>query len=275
MNQDENQIRKIPKKKTKPASTIPGGAVPDLDSSKFELVDFNAPGFVKATTRYEILHEIGRGGMGIVYLAQDWQLHRYVAVKILRPEYVDRPRLVRRFIDEARIMGTLQHPGVIQVYECGHCDDGRPFHAMVLVAGQTLASVIKNEQPNRYLTARLLNVFARVCHTVAYCHSRGVVHLDLKPANIMIGEYGAVHVMDWGLAQIQKESDQFGSLHQLDPHEFCLLTTKQRVQGTLEYMSPEQAQGKPLDQRTDVFCLGAMLFEILTGSTIYSGQERD
>lgn len=171
-------------------------------------------------------------------------------------------------------MGMLQHPGIIHIYECGHCDDGRPFHAMVLIQGQTLAAFTRDKQRNRFLTARLLNIFARVCHTIAYCHSRGVVHLDLKPANIMVGEFGEVHVMDWGLARIQKESEELGSFGHFDPLDSAELTKKQRVQGTLEYMSPEQARGELLDQRTDVFCLGAMLFEILTGSTIYEGDER-
>jgi PAS domain S-box-containing protein len=274
MNQDQDKVRETDKQLEKPASTIPGGIGTDLDSGKFELVDFAVPGFVKATSRYEVLEEIGRGGMGIVYLAQDWQLHRHVAIKILRAEFVNRPRIIRRFIDEARIMGTLQHPGIINIYECGHCEDGRPFHAMTYIEGRTLSAIIKNETRNQFLTARLLNVFARVCHTIAYAHSRGVFHLDLKPANFMIGEYGAVHVMDWGLARIQDETVELGSFHQLDSQESVALTEKQRVQGTLEYMSPEQARGELLDQRTDVFCLGAMLFEILTGLTIYQADER-
>lgn len=272
-NQEQEQIRETDKSVDKPASTIPGGMVTDLDSGKFELVDFVVPSFVKATARYEILDEIGRGGMGIVFQAQDWHLHRHVAIKILRAEFVNRPRIIRRFIDEARIMGTLQHPGIIQVYECGHCEDGRPFHAMTFVEGRTLSEIIKNENRNQFLTARLLNIFARVCHTIAYAHSRGVCHLDLKPANLMIGEYGAVHVMDWGLARIQNETVEFGSFQQLDGKPEGL-NEKQRVQGTLEYMSPEQARGELLDQSTDVFCLGAILFEILTGSTIYDGEER-
>ena len=277
---DQEQVHESRKKPDKPASTIAGGVWvngmlgSEADADKFELVDFAAPSFVKATARYEILDEIGRGGMGIVYRAQDWQLHRHVAIKVLRPEFVGRPRLIRRFIDESRIMGTLQHPGVIHVYECGHCEDGRPFHAMTFVEGRNLSSIIDEEQRNQFLVARLLNIFARVCHTIGYAHSRGVFHLDLKPANIMVGDYGAVHVMDWGLARFENETIELGSFQHLDADELSQMTEKQRVQGTLEYMSPEQARGEEIDQRTDVFCLGAMLFEILTGHTIYQGKDR-
>jgi serine/threonine-protein kinase len=264
--------------KLKPASTVPGDTGIYLETSDFLLNEQPPASFVKSTTRYEILSELGRGGMGIIYRAQDWQLHRHVAVKILRPEFIDRPKLIARFLDEARIMGTLQHPGIAHVYDCGHCEDGRPFHAMMLVEGETFCSLMKNQTPSKFATARWLSIFARACHTVAYTHSRDVAHLDLKPANIMVGEYGEVYLMDWGLAQLQQASDSDLDdtnpyLGDSDPNPPG--ASLKKVQGTLEYMSPEQARGEKLDQRTDVFCLGAILYEILTGFTIYSGDNRE
>ncbi len=273
-NQSGNNSPTRPKK---PASTLPGDTGAACEPNGFLLFEELRPNFVKATTRYEIKDELGRGGMGIVYRAEDWHLHRELAIKVLRPEFIDRPKIIRRFIDESRIMGTLQHPGIAHVYHCGHCNDGRPFHAMILIEGQTMDVLLRNHQPSRFTTTRLLNTFARICHTMAYAHSRGIVHLDLKPGNIMVGEFGAVHIMDWGLARFQDDAVRDNSLfrlEELDPQDKQDISNKLNVAGTLEYMSPEQAICKDLDERTDVFCLGAMLYEILTGQTLYQGTNR-
>ena len=277
MGQETNGNTGQPAKRKKPASTIPGDIEFDSDISGFILSEDHAPSFVKATTRYEILDELGRGGMGIVYRAQDWQLHRNIAIKILKPQFSSRPRLIRSFIDESRIMGTLQHPCIPHVYDCGHCEDGRPFHAMMLIQGETMSTQLQDQKPGRFTTSRLLNVFARVCHAVAYAHARGIVHLDLKPGNIMIGKYGEVHLMDWGLARFEEEVNEHSVLSHhdgLDLKERVQFDRKIRVVGTLEYMSPEQATGGEHDQQTDVFCLGAILFQILTGQTIYQGNDK-
>jgi len=251
-------------------STILQGLADNPNSSNFSLHEHTAPSFVKTTSRYEILDEIDRGGMGIIYQARDWHLHRMVAIKLLRHEFCDRPRLVQRFTNEARVMGALQHPGIAHIYECGFSEDGRPFHAMMLVTGATLSKLLEQRTGNPITTARLLNIFAKLCDTMAFVHSRGIYHLDLKPANCMVGEFGEVIVMDWGLAQFADEADnQLLLQHADDPNN-----KEHRVQGTLAYMSPEQAKGERLDQRTDVFCLGAILYEILTGEVLYPGEDR-
>jgi PAS domain S-box-containing protein len=261
----------------KPASTLPGLATFEVQPCAYLDHEDLRPSFVKATTRYEVKEELGRGGMGIVYRAIDWHLDRELALKVLRPEFVDRPKIIRRFIDESRIMGTLQHPCIAHVYHCGHCGDGRPFHAMILIEGETMDCLMQNYRPSRFSTNRLLNSFARVCQAMAYAHSRSIIHLDLKPGNVIIGKHGEVHIMDWGLARFQDEGgrqNSFYRLEELDINDQAEINEKLKVEGTLEYMSPEQARCEQLDQRTDVFNLGAMLFEILTGQRLYQGRNR-
>ncbi len=244
------------------------------DSGSFLLAEDHPPATVETTSRYRIISELGRGGMGIVYRARDLSLNRDVAVKILLREYLNRPELAEQFTVEARIMGSLQHPGIAQVYECGHTDDGRPFHSMKLVNGRTMfAKLYDGSQNDIQKSVRLLNIFSLICQTMAYTHSKQVIHLDLKPANIMIGPFGEVHVMDWGLAR------SLGPDTALPPNqdvfEFTDFTaapakeTKAQVNGTLEYMAPEQARAETVDYATDVFCLGAILCHILTGDPPY------
>ena len=214
----------------------------ESDSAGFELVQVDTPRFLQATSRYEILEQLGYGGSGIVYRARDMSFPREVAVKMLRHRFFDRPEFLRRFVDEARIICHLQHPGIAPVYECGECPDGRPFFAMKLVDGVTMWSMIHNESSDPRHLARLLRIFSFVCQTIAYTHARGVIHGDLKPSNVMVGAFGEVHVMDWGLSQFRASPTE-------NPHLPGL------VRGTVQYMSPEQACGKELTPRSDVFGL--------------------
>ncbi len=233
----------------------------ESDSAGFEIVQVDTPKFVEATSRYEIFEQLGYGGSGIVYRASDLSLHREVAVKMLRHRFFDRPEFVQRFVDEAKIICHLQHPGIAPVYECGECPDGRPFFAMKLVNGVTMWSLIHNEGEDHRAQARLLRIFSFVCQTIAYTHARGVIHGDLKPSNVMLGAFGEVHVMDWGLSR-------FRDAPQANPN------LPRMVRGTVQYMSPEQACGKDLTPRSDVFGLGAILLEILTGSPLYIGTNK-
>ncbi|MCZ6786832.1 MAG: serine/threonine-protein kinase, partial [Planctomycetota bacterium] len=135
-------------------------------------------------SRYQILGEIARGGIGIVYKGRDKDLNRDVALKVLRPEHAGRADVIQRFIEEAQVGGQLQHPGIVPVYGLGLQSDGRPSFAMKLIKGQTLASLLEDrESPSPRRRRRFLNVFLQVCQTMAYAHSRGVIHRDLKPAN--------------------------------------------------------------------------------------------
>ncbi len=244
----------------------------ESDSVAFMLAEDFPPRFVEASTRYEILGEVGRGGVGIIYKALDCHLKRMVAIKVLRYEFRDRDDIIQRFEQEARIISQLPHPGLAPVFERGTCDDGRPFHSMKLVDGNNLKKVIQDETFGSETRPHAVNAFASVCQTIAYAHSRGIVHLDIKPANIMIGTYGEVHVMDWGAARQLDRNGKYSSV--------SILRTKARtsddqlrvVGGTLEYLAPEQAAGGELDKRTDVFALGACLCHILTGKPPYGGE---
>src|SRR5262249_48527260 len=136
--------------------------------------------------RYQLLEEIARGGMGAVLRGRDPALNRDLAVKVLLHRYGAQPEMVRRFLTEAQISGMLQHPGVVPVYELGRLPDERPFLAMKLVQGRTLAVMLKDRK-TAGLDPRLIGIFMQVCQTLAYVHSQGVIHRDLKPANIMVG----------------------------------------------------------------------------------------
>jgi WD40 repeat protein/serine/threonine protein kinase len=230
--------------------------------------------------RYRLEGRIGRGGMGDVYHAHDSDFRRPLAVKVLKQEFKDRPELVARFLEEAQITGQLQHPGVPPVHEIGGLSDGRPFLAMKLIEGRTLADLLSNREAPSDDQPRFLTIFEQICQTLAYAHSRHIIHRDLKPLNIMVGAFGEVQVMDWGLAKRLASAEEpkelaintNGSTHAPDLLETILNPTRPgNVMGTLAYMPPEQACGEVdrLDERSDVFSLGATLCEILTGDPPY------
>ncbi len=225
------------------------------------------------SSRYELIGEIARGGVGIVYKAHDRELGRDVALKVLRPDFAADPSIRDRFLEEAQVGGQLQHPGIVPVYEIGLQADDRPFISMKLVRGRTLGSLLAERDTAEPDRARFLSLFEQVCRTVAYAHARGVIHRDLKPANVMVGKFGEVQVVDWGFAKVLKASDG------TDERPLSTRRTESgsdesvagSVLGTPAYMPPEQAAGHvdALDERADVFALGAMLCEILTGSPPY------
>lgn len=217
-------------------------------------------------TRYRLCKEIERGGMGTVFLARDLQLSRDVAVKVLRIDPNANPEAIGAYAHEARIMSYLSHPGVAPIYDSGTTKAGRPFTVMKLVNGTTLQEMLKSRKSKH---AELLAVFADICQTMAFAHANGVLHLDLKPANIMVGSFGEVYVMDWGLAKFEGcPPEELGDWI----HTKGSGIRAGGVAGTPEYMSPEQARGEMLDARADVFSLGAILCEILTGQAPYTGR---
>jgi len=200
-------------------------------------------------TRYELISTLGRGGMGVVYLARDTSLDREVALKIF-----DRPP---GEANEARIIARLEHPGIVPVHDFGELPDGRLFYAMKRVRGDRLDRWMA---AGRDITERL-TVFLRVCEAVAFAHAHGVVHRDLKPENVMVGEFGEVLVLDWGVAATNANAD-CGMLIA----DSQAPSANGLVVGTPEYMAPEQARGDAIvDQRADVFALGAMLAGITRG----------
>ncbi|MCD0457914.1 serine/threonine-protein kinase [Roseiconus lacunae] len=220
---------------------------------------------IPESSRYLRLEVIGEGGMGTVWRAQDQQLKRSVALKILRHRYLDRcEAVVERFRREAATMASLQHPGVPSVYEVGRFADDSNYIAMRLVEGETLSKVLAGSERNEESLSHLLNIFANVCQTVAYAHSIGIVHRDLKPSNIMVGKFGETQVMDWGIAKLLEDGDELtGEILKQDR----FATYDGTVTGTPGYMAPEQAMGRSneVNRATDVFALGAILFEVLVG----------
>ena len=225
----------------------------------------------KPKTRYTWVSEVGAGGLGKVWLARDNDLSREVALKEIKPGSAS-SEAVRRLIKEAQITGQLQHPGIVPVYEVSR--EGRPFYTMKLVRGETLSQAIRehheqkqagNEDP---LSERLLlNVFLNICDAIAYAHSRGVIHRDLKPDNIVLGEYGEAIVLDWGLARQVGSDDEDSTPIVVTEAGRTDTTQAGQKLGTPAYMAPEQAAGRVehMDERTDIYGLGAILFEVLTG----------
>jgi serine/threonine-protein kinase len=227
--------------------------------------------------RFRLLGEIARGGMGIVLRAHDPELNRALAVKVVLPQYRGDPAITRRFLGEAQLAGQLQHPGVVPVHDLGRLPDGRPFFAMKLIEGRTLAQLLRERPDPGHDRPRFLRYFEAVCQAIGYAHSRGVIHRDLKPANVMVGAFGEVQVMDWGLAKRLGERPPSGqpSSGSDGPGGSPLTTQAGTLMGTPAYTPPEQASGavEQLDERSDVFGLGAILCEILTGQPPYVGQD--
>jgi predicted ribosomally synthesized peptide with SipW-like signal peptide len=228
--------------------------------------------------RYRLEEELARGGMGIIYRATDETLGREVAVKVLQEKFAPDSGIARRFDDEARIAAQLQHPAIPPVHAVGTLPDGRPFLAMKLIKGSTLAQLLASRPDPAHERGRFIAVFEQVCQALACAHAHHVIHRDLKPANIMVGAFGEVQVMDWGLAKVLASQERQGV--QDDPQatragtEVVSLrepdeafTQAGSVLGTPAFMPPEQAVGAvgKVDARSDVFGLGAVLAVILTG----------
>ncbi len=223
---------------------------------------------------------LGAGGMGEVVRVRDHALHRQLAMKILLPD-LDGQRAMRdRFIEEAQVTAQLAHPGIPPVHEIGDLDDGRPYFTMKEVRGVTLAQVVDEVQRDpggaiKWSEQRRLEIFQKVCEAVAYAHARGVAHCDLKPHNVMVGAFGEVLVMDWGVARLVSPSAS--DLGEAPVVTSGLAALETLVAGTPAYMAPEQARGEidRLGPPADVYALGVMLFELLAGERPYKGTPRD
>ena len=250
--------------------------VPGLDETLLHEAaitdDEAARGLPTGSARYAHGRELGRGGMGRVLEAVDLQFSRVVAIKEITG--APSPSTRRRFATEAIVTGHLEHPGIPSVYERGVDDKGVPFYAMRRVQGRTLSARLA-EADTREKRLALLPLVTRVAQTIGFAHDRGVVHRDIKPDNILVGDHGEVVVLDWGLARVRGvpvESSGRSDLPASQNH-----TLHGAVIGTPAYMAPEQATGDldRIDERSDVFALGALLFHVLTGAAPYRGKTID
>src|SRR5579883_370945 len=208
--------------------------------------------------RYEIVGELGRGAMGVVYKAVDPVIGRTVAVKTIRLSEegtgLSRPELLSRFQTEARAAGLLTHPNIVVVYDAGE-EDGLYYITMELVEGKSLQAMLDARQA--FPLPRVLRILEQTCSALQFAHERNVVHRDVKPANLMLTADDTVKVTDFGTAKIL----QFGTVQQTA-----------HVMGTPSYMSPEQVKGRAVDGRSDIFSLGVMLYEMVTGEKPFPGQ---
>jgi eukaryotic-like serine/threonine-protein kinase len=214
---------------------------------------------------YAITGEIARGGMGLVYAATDLTLKREVAIKTLLP-CAD----AARFVTESEITARLPHPGIPPVHALGRLDDGSPYLVMKLIRGRTLADLLKARSTPAEDLSKFIAIFEQIAQAVGFAHEQGIIHRDLKPLNVMVGAFGEVQVMDWGLAKDLSVSCEAQPSASSDTED-ANLTTAGAIMGTPGYMAPEQARGEPADARADVFALGAILAAILTGKPAFVG----
>jgi serine/threonine-protein kinase len=216
----------------------------------------------KNIEKYKVIRKIGEGGMGVVYEAEHIHIQKKVALKILREDYTRKQDVVERFKQEARSASIIGHPNIIDVTDFGYTHNGRVFFVMEFLEGEDLATILENERVIN--CRRAVKIARQVCNALKAAHEKGIIHRDMKPENIFLQKAGTkdekVKILDFGIAKMSI-LDQEGRK----------LTKTGIVFGTPEYMSPEQAAGKPVDKRIDIYSLGIILFEMLTGKVPYTG----
>jgi serine/threonine protein kinase len=247
-----------------PTSPLEATVVPPSGPTTIAPPLLNAP-MLPTAWRYQMKAEIARGGMGRVVEADDGVLGRVVALK----EALSRdPESLRRFERETRITARLEHPSIVPVHDAGVSPNGAPFYVMRKISGRPLEELVAAHAPLAQRLALLPNIVA-AAHAIAHAHERGVVHRDIKPANILVGDLGETIVIDWGLAKTMGENDDaHGHAHPSAAHQIIddgdvVKTRAGIVYGTPGFMSPEQLRGKPIDETSDVYALGATLYYLL------------
>src|SRR5437764_952072 len=217
----------------------------------------------KTVGHYRITAKLGAGGMGEVFLAEDTRLERKAAIKFLPVEVASDPQRRQRFLTEAKAASALNHPHVCVVYDVGETQDGLLFIAMEFVEGQSLDALVKQGSQE---ISKVVEIAIQVADALDAAHGRGIVHRDIKPANINLNQRGQVKVLDFGLAKRMPAGTQTN-----DTTQDLQQTQQGQLLGTPSYMSPEQALGKDLDHRTDLFSLGVVLYELMTGQRPFAG----
>lgn len=227
--------------------------------------------------RYAYFKTIAKGGKSLIRSCKDMHLGRVVCYKSLLPAFADDPIEQKRLLREARVSAMLQHPNTMPTYELGRDRQGHCYFTMKLVHGYTFREIINYRE--RYDITQLLDIVIQVAHALEYVHTHGVVHRDIKPENILIGPFGEVLLLDWGLAKVRSEEGHESEIDDIDPQSAAKkqsMTGFQKLQGTISYMSPEQIKKAPdIDGRTDIYSLGVLLYEVITGNTPASGDTMD
>jgi serine/threonine protein kinase len=230
--------------------------------------------------KYTVTASIGAGGMGEVLLVQDRDLRREVAMKVMKRDLALQDAHRLKFVAEAQATSQLEHPGIPPVHDLGLTAEGAPYFTMKLVRGTTLREVLQNLLLNRkefrqeYTLHRLMSILERMCEALHFAHEKGVLHRDLKPENIMLGDFGEVHVMDWGIARVRGEAVDEADRIDTEGTDAGLMTMDGAIKGTVPYMSPEQATGRVtrMDRRSDVWAMGCILYEMLTLHFAFEGE---
>jgi len=239
-----------------------------------ETIEVGEHQFTGKEGRYDRVIEIARGGMGAVFRIFDRDLERYSAMKIALPHILRNPANISAFLTEGKITAQLEHPNIMPVHDMGVLEDGGLFFSMKLVGGKSLAQILEklryrdSEMLAHFSRFQLLTIFRKVCDAIAFAHSRGVIHRDIKPDNIMVGDYGEVLLLDWGIARRLP-------LELSRSEEAAVKSGQGVIQGSPNYMAPEQARGQlqRLSQRTDIFLLGATLYHMITLNPPYAGND--
>lgn len=228
--------------------------------------------------RYAYFKTIAKGGKSLIQSCKDMHLGRVVCYKSLLPEFADDPIEQKRLLREARVSSMLQHPNTMPTYELGRNPKGHYYFTMKLVHGYTFREIINYRE--RYDIGQLVDIVVQVAHALEYAHTHGVVHRDIKPDNILVGPFGEVLLLDWGLAKVRSETGIETVLQDLDLNnkgsKDQSMTGFQKLQGTVCYMSPEQINRDiDIDGKTDIYSLGIILYEALTGETPAKGDTAD
>ncbi len=260
-----------------PSVTLPRSTV----LPRVEMVGAEPRLVLGAQRRYETVRRLGEGGFGEVLGARDNDIGRDVAVKRLHPE-MHTPAVLARFAEEVRTIGSLEHPNIVPIHDVGVEENGDYYFVMKYVAGETLESIIDKLAAGdpgthaRFGVERRVQIFLALLEAVAFAHSKGVLHRDIKPANVMVGAYGEVVLMDWGIAkrlrdpapapvELSPEASPHSKKGDLDGSRAALYQTRRgELVGTPAYMSPEQSRGEPIDERSDIYALSLLFYELLT-----------
>ncbi|MDE0763201.1 MAG: serine/threonine protein kinase [Cellvibrionales bacterium] len=227
--------------------------------------------------RYAYFKTIARGGKSLIQSCKDMHLGRVVCHKSLLAEFADDAIEQKRLLREARVSAMLQHPNTMPTYELGRNRQGHYYFTMKLVHGYTFREIIDFRE--RYDITQLLDIIVQVAYALEYAHTHGVIHRDVKPENILVGPFGEILLLDWGLAKVRSEDGEASEIDDIDPAaapKKLSMTGFQKLQGTICYMSPEQVLRAPdIDGRTDIYSLGVLLYEAITGDTPAQGNSMD